>query len=110
MAGGAEILPFSLARRWIVTVESEREMVKVRHRRRWYAVARRVGEEERRHLCQTRGDALQLAEWMREGFERIEFAEQVQAMLNRLPPIQREKAMSKLWAIASESEQSGTPQ
>jgi hypothetical protein len=39
----AVVLPFALGNRWIVTVESERQFVKVRHRTRWYAVARRKG-------------------------------------------------------------------
>jgi len=45
----ATVLPFALKDRWIVTVESERHFVMVRHRTRWYAVARRIGHEERRH-------------------------------------------------------------
>lgn len=99
MSGGAEVLPFILSRRWVVTVESEVELVKDRHQRRWYAVARRKGETERPHLCQTRADALQIAEWMREHFEHMEFAEQVQAMLDRLPPIKRERAKSRIWDL-----------
>jgi hypothetical protein len=59
------VLPFVLKDRWIVTVESERHFVKVRHRTRWYAVARRIGHEERRHWCASRADALSIAEYMR---------------------------------------------
>jgi hypothetical protein len=83
------VLPFALTDRWIVTVESERHFVKVRHRTRWYAVARRVGHEDRWYHCASRDDALAIAGWLREGFEQMAFAEQVEAMLNRLPPIQR---------------------
>lgn len=61
------VLPFALAGRWIVTVESVREFVKVRHRTRWYAVARRQGHEDRRHRCASRADALAIAEIVREG-------------------------------------------
>lgn len=99
----ATILPFSLADRWIVTVESQRQLVKVRHRTRWYAVARRVGHDERRHWCASRADALVIAEWQREAFERLAFAEQVEAMLSRLPPIQRARAIEKLRALAEQN-------
>ena len=102
----ASILPFSLKNRWIVTVESERHFVKVRHRTRWYAVARRLGHEERRHWCASRADALVIAEWRREAFEHLAFAEQVEAMLARLPPIQRTQAIEKLRALADTSGQS----
>lgn len=107
--GRAAVLPFALADRWIVTVESERVFVKVRHRTRWYAVARRIGHEDRRHWCASRADALVIAEWQREAFERIAFAEHVEAMLARLPPIQRAKAIEKLRALArvDESENPG---
>ena len=60
------VLPFALKDRWIVTVESERHFVKVRHRTRWYAVARRIGHEERRHWCASRSDALVIAQWQRD--------------------------------------------
>lgn len=75
MKGGAdnastEALPFALKDRWIVTVESERRLVKVRHRTRWYAVARRVGHDDRRHWCASRADAVTIAEWLREGFAK----------------------------------------
>ncbi len=71
----AAVLPFALKARWIVTVESERELVKVRHRTRWYAVARRQGEEDRNYWCASRKDALGIAEMMREGFRRDEAME-----------------------------------
>ncbi|WP_226017893.1 hypothetical protein [Novosphingobium sp. FKTRR1] len=96
----ASILPFVLKDRWIVTVESERHFVKVRHRTRWYAVARRIGHEDRRHWCASRADALVIAQWQRDAFERWAFAEQVESMLARLPPIQRAKAIEKLKALA----------
>lgn len=102
----AVIVPFAVSDRWIVTVESERHFVKVRHRTRWYTVARRVGREERRHWCASRADALVIAEWQREAFERMAFAEQVEAMLARLPPIQRAKAIEKLKALADTKEPS----
>ena len=98
----ASVLPFALKDRWIVTVESERHFVKVRHRTRWYAVARRIGHDEHRHWCASRADALGIAEYMREGFERWAFAEQCQAMLDRLPPIQRAKAIQRLRALVEE--------
>lgn len=105
MSGGsAAVLPFALADRWIVTVESERVFVNVRHRTRWYAVARRIGHEDRRHWCASRADALVIAEWQREAFERIAFAEHVEAMLARLPLIQRAKAIEKLRALAGVDE------
>lgn len=99
----AAILPFALADRWIVTVESQRQFVKVRHRTRWYVVARRVGHDERRHWCASRADALVIAGWQREAFERLAFAEQVEAMLSRLPPIQPAKAIEKLRALAEQT-------
>ncbi len=81
----AAVLPFALKDRWIVTVESERHFVKVRHRTRWYAVARRIGHEERRHWCASRADALVIAGWQREAFERLAWAEQFKAQYDRLP-------------------------
>lgn len=104
--GNAAVLPFALKDRWIVTVESERHLVKVRHRTRWYVVARRLGHEERRHWCASRADALVIAEWQREAFDRMAWAEQVEAMLVRLPPIQRAKAIEKLRALADTNEPS----
>lgn len=98
----AAVLPFALKDRWIVTVESERHFVKVRHHTRWYAVARRIGHEERRHWCASRADALVIAGWQREAFERLAWAEQCQAMLDRLPPIQRAKAMQQIRALVEE--------
>ena len=98
----AAILPFALKDRWIVTVESERHFVKVRHRTRWYALAKRIGHDDRRHWCASRADALTIAEWMREGFERWAFAEKCQAMLDRLPPIQRANAIQRIRALAEE--------
>lgn len=65
------VLPFALSDRWIVTVESERRFVKVRHRTRWYAVARRKGHEDRRHWCASRADAIGIAEIMRDGFREM---------------------------------------
>lgn len=41
------VLPFAVKDHWTVTVESERRLVKLRHRTRWYAVARRKGHEDR---------------------------------------------------------------
>jgi hypothetical protein len=98
----ATILPFSLKNRWIVTVESERHFIKVRHNTRWYTVARRIGHDERRQRWASRADALVIAEWQREAFERMAWAEQFQAMLDRLPPIQREKAMLQLRLLAGQ--------
>lgn len=102
--GGGVALPFAPKDRWIVTVESERRLVKVRHRTRWYTVARRIGHDERRHWCASREDALVIAEWQREGFEQVAFAEYIEAMLARLTPIQRARAIQKLIALASTNE------
>lgn len=71
----AEVLPFALCRRWIVTIENARELVRVRHRSRWYAVARRIGHEDRRYSCKSRADARQMAELLREWTKREEFVE-----------------------------------
>ena len=100
----SNIVPFAVSDRWIVTVESERHFVKVRHRTRWYAVAHRKGEESRRHLCANRADAVAIADMMREANERMAFTEQVEAMLARLPPVQRAKAIEKLRALADANE------
>ena len=81
----ATVLPFALSDRWIVTVESERHFVKVRHRTRWYAVARRKGHKDRRHWCASRTDALGIAEYMRQAFERIAEYEQFKALYAQLP-------------------------
>jgi len=85
----ATVLPFALGGRWIVTVESERHFVKVRHRTRWYAVARRKGHEDRRHWCASRADALVIAEWQREAFERWAEADRIKAMYDRLTASQQ---------------------
>lgn len=83
------ILPFTLSDRWIVTVESERRLVRVRHRTRWYAVARRKGHEERRHWCASREDALIIAEWQRQAFDRLAWAEEIQAYYDSAPDWKR---------------------
>lgn len=83
------VLPFALKDRWIVSVESERHFVNVRHRTRWYAVARRKGHEDRRHRCASRADALVIAEWQREAFERMAELERFEAIYNRLTETQR---------------------
>lgn len=67
----ANVLPFAVKSRWVVVVESERRLVRVRHRRTWYAVARRVGHEERRYHCASRADAMWIAEQLRIGFEQL---------------------------------------
>lgn len=85
----AAVLPFAFKDRWIVTVESERHFVKVRHRTRWYAVARRIGHEDRRHWCASRADALVIAEWQREAFERMAELKRLEAKYNRLTEMQR---------------------
>lgn len=85
----AAVLPFALKDRWIVTVESERHFVKVRHRTRWYAVARRKGHEDRRHWCASRADALVIAGWQREAFDRMAELERFEAMYERLTEAQR---------------------
>ena len=95
------VIPFVLASRWIFTVERERVFVNVRHRTRWYAVARRKGHEDRRHRCASRNDALWTVKQMRKAFEDWEFAQQAQAMLDRMPPIQRARAIEELRALAN---------
>jgi len=67
----ATVVSFALSDRWIVTVESERHLVNVRHRTRWYAVARRKGHEDRRYWCRSRADAIGIAEIMRDGFREM---------------------------------------
>jgi len=80
----ATVMPFALKDRWIVTIESERHFVKVRHRTRWYAVARRLGHEDRRHWCASRADARVIAEWQREAFERLAELARFEAYLETL--------------------------
>ena len=87
--GASIVVPFALSTRWIVTVQSERHFVKVRHRTRWYAVARRIGHEDRRHWCTSRTDACAIAEMMREGFKELEEAERIQALYYSLPAWKR---------------------
>lgn len=83
------IAPFALSDRWIVTVESERVLVKVRHRTRWYAIARRNGHEDRRHWCASREDALWIAERMREAFEAMADYDRIKAMYDAMTDTQR---------------------
>jgi hypothetical protein len=67
----ANVLSFAVKNRWTVVVESERLFVRVRHRRTWYTVARRVGHEDRRYRCASRADAMWIAEQLRIGFEHL---------------------------------------
>lgn len=67
----ARVLPFALRDRWIVTAECERRFVNVRHRTRWYAVARRKGHEDRQYWCASRLDAIGIAEILREGLREM---------------------------------------
>ena len=78
MAGS--VLPFALRDRWIVTAESERYLVNVRHRTRWYAVARRKGHDDRQYRCASRSDAVGIAEILREGFREMEEIQRLKAM------------------------------
>tara|TARA_R110002124_G_scaffold264235_2_gene430813 strand:- start:4474 stop:4776 length:303 start_codon:yes stop_codon:yes gene_type:complete len=64
------VLQFALRDRWIVTVESERVLVNVRHRTRWYAIERRHGHEARAHWCASRRAALKIADMLRDGHEK----------------------------------------
>lgn len=96
------VVPFALMDRWIVTVESERHLVKVRHRTRWYAVARRIGHEDRRHWCVSRADALVIAEWQREAFERVAELEQFEAVYNRLTETLRARVDDYLEALRAQ--------
>lgn len=97
----AAVVPFALKDRWTVTVESEREFVKVRHRTRWYAVARRIGHEDRYYHCASRADAVWMAAQLREGFAYQAWAEQVEAKLDGLPPKQRAEAIEMIKALAT---------
>lgn len=65
------VLHFALRDRWIVTVESDRVLVNVRHRTRWYVMERRHGHEDRSHWCATRRDALSIANMLRYGHEKL---------------------------------------
>ena len=87
--GASIVVPFALSDRWIVTVESERQLVNVRHYTRWYAVARRIGHDDRRHWCISRADARAIAEMMRDGFKELEEAERFQALYDSLPAWKR---------------------
>lgn len=98
------VIPFALADRWIVTVEGVREFVRVRHRTRWYAVSRRKGEDKRRYRCASRADAIWIADQLRESHRRWALAEEMQAALDRVPPIQSERAMERLWALAEQND------
>lgn len=93
------VLPFALSDRWIVTVESDRRLVNVRHRTRWYAVARRKGHEDRRHWCASRADALVIAGWQREAFESMAEIERFQAEYRRMTPWQRARVDAELVAL-----------
>lgn len=92
-------LPFALSDRWIVTVESERRLVKVRHRTRWYTVARRKGHEDRRHWCASRADALVIAEWQREAFKGMAELECFRAMYGLMTPWQRARVDAEIVAL-----------
>ena len=94
----AAILPFALRDRWIFTVEGERQFVEVRHRTRWYAVARRKGHEDRRHRCASRADAIVIAGWQREAFAQMAKLEQFEAIYNRLTEAQRVELRESLEA------------
>ena len=95
----AAVLPFALKGSWIVAVESERHLVKVRHRTRWYAVARRKGHDDRRHWCASRADALGVEEYMRKAFEQMAWAEQFKAMYDRLPAARQVEVETYLEAL-----------
>jgi len=99
----AAVLPFALRDRWIFTTESERYFVKVRHRTRWYAVARRIGHEERRHRCASRADALGILEYMREAFERWEWAEWFSAQYDNATDRQRAQIDAYLETLKNEA-------
>lgn len=111
----ASVLPFALSDRWIVTVENERHFVKVRHRRRWYAVARRKGHEDRRHWCASRADAIGIAEIMRDGFREMAQLERFTAayygasewqrarFTNGLIPCAASNDPASPWKLASEA-------
>lgn len=67
----ANILPFAVRNRWIVTVESERVLVKVRHRTLWLVVARRLGNEDQVHWVASEQDAYGIAEMLREAKRQL---------------------------------------
>lgn len=85
----ASVLPFALSDRWIVTVQSEWQLVRVRHRMRWFAVARRTGHPERRYWCASREDAVGIAEIVREGFIKMEEARRLYELCRRAGLIPR---------------------
>ncbi|MPT49246.1 MAG: hypothetical protein E2598_12655 [Sphingobium sp.] len=98
MKASPNILPFILADHWIVTVESERVLVKVHHRTRWYAVARRIGHQDRRHRCSSRADAIAIAEWMREGFREMDRMAHFRTMWAQLNEAERDDVCRRLAA------------
>ncbi len=63
----ANVIPFALSDRAIFTVESERVLVNVRHRTRWYCVRLKRSEQPRRHLCSSRSDAIAIAAMLTDG-------------------------------------------
>jgi DNA-binding FadR family transcriptional regulator len=100
----SNIVPFALRHRWIVTVESERLLVKVRHRTRWYVVSRRVGHEERSHWCASRADALGIAEYVREAHRAMEELEYLEWLFDRATETQRAKMLAFLETCKAESD------
>ena len=98
----SSVLPFALSDRWIVTVESERHFVKVRHRTRWYAVARRKGQEDRQHWCASRADAIGIAEIMRDGFREMAELERFTAAYYGASEWQRTRFHEWLDSVSSE--------
>ena len=98
----AAVLPFTLSDRWIVTVESERQFVNMRHRTRWYAVARRKGHEDRRHWCASRADAIGIAQIMRDGFREMAELEWFAATYHGASEWQRARFHDWLESVRSE--------
>lgn len=93
------VLPFAVKDRWIVTVESERRLVKVRHRTRWYAVARRKGHDDRRHWCASHADAHGIAQYMRQAFSEMQKLERFKALYDAATDWQRARLLEYMETV-----------
>ena len=94
--GGATILPFALSDRWIVTIESERQLVNVQQRIRWCVVARRKGHDEERLWFANHGDAVASAKFYRDGLDYAAKFEVANAVYERLSETDRARLAAYL--------------